>query len=129
MNRRLLASFFSTLPRTQVVPGTCSPQSTPTPVHSTDAGKEDPAHGGDLSPDYKACSMGQSQSPIDLTNPVLRDVPNLVFHYQPSKVNIVNNGYTIQVDYHSGSQAALDGARQHHRSPILANVVYAKMRE
>lgn len=55
--------------------------------------------------------MSQSQSPIDLANPVLQDVPKLVFHYQPSKVNIVNNGYTIQVDYDAGSYMELDGIR------------------
>ena len=28
----------------------------------------------------------------------LPDVANLVFHYQPGKVNILNNGHTIQVN-------------------------------
>jgi carbonic anhydrase len=34
-----------------------------------------------------------------------------VFHYQPSKVNIINNGHTIQVNYDPGSYIEIDGVR------------------
>ena len=52
-----------------------------------------------------------SQSPIDVSNPAALDLANLAFHYQPTTVNIINNGHTIQVNYDSGSYIELDGVR------------------
>lgn len=119
MKRYWLVSFFSVLVVALVALSACVPASTPAPraaptpisVHWTYEGEEGPAHWGDLSPDYAACSVGKSQSPIDLSNPAPKDVANLVFHYQPSKINILNNGHTIQVNYDPGSYLELDGVR------------------
>lgn len=88
-----------------------APVATPAPVHWTYEGEEGPAHWGTLSPDYATCSTGTSQSPIDITSPAQADLTNLAFHYQPSKVNILNNGHTVQVNYDEGSYMELDGVR------------------
>jgi carbonic anhydrase len=87
------------------------PAATPAPVHWTYEGEEGPAHWAELSPDFAACSAGRSQSPIDLTGSAPQDLANVVFHYQPSQVNIINNGHTIQVNYDPGSSIELDGVR------------------
>ncbi|MFH1523468.1 MAG: carbonic anhydrase family protein [Chloroflexota bacterium] len=113
MNRNQMNSLLSAFAVTLIGLSACSPAATPTPapVHWTYEGEEGPAHWGDLSPDYAVCSTGKSQSPIDISNPVPQDVANIVFHYQPSKVNIFNNGHTIQVNYDAGSYLELDGIR------------------
>jgi carbonic anhydrase len=84
---------------------------TATPPHWTYEGEEGPAHWGELDPSYAACGTGKKQSPIDVTSPKMEDLANIAFHYQPSEVNILNNGHTAQVNYDSGSYIELDGAR------------------
>ena len=115
MNRKMLISFFPGLLATVVVLSACTaasaPPATPTAVHWTYEGEEGPTHWGDLSPEYASCSAGKSQSPIDISNPAPQDIANLVFHYQPSQLNILNNGHTIQVNYDAGSYVELDGTR------------------
>lgn len=97
-------------------------QPTAAPVHWTYEGEEGPEHWGDLSPDYAACSTGKSQSPINIEAPAAEDLPNIVFNYQPSEVNILNNGHTAQVNYDEGSYIELDGvkynvAQFHYHAP------------
>jgi carbonic anhydrase len=79
-------------------------------VHWGYEGEAGPEHWGELSPDYAACSQGMEQSPVDIpaTTPV--NPPGLQFNYQPSALNIVNNGHAIQVNYDSGSSLVVDGA-------------------
>jgi carbonic anhydrase len=116
MNRNLRIVLFSILSATLIVLNACAPASTPTstvptPVHWSYEGEEGPVHWGALSPEYAVCSTGKSQSPLDISNADSQDLANLVFHYQPSKINILNNGHTIQVNYDSGSYIELDGVR------------------
>lgn len=111
MNRISLFSFLSMLAAALILLAACTPTSTPASVHWTYEGEEGPTHWGSISPDFAVCSTGQSQSPIDISNPVPQDVANIVFYYQPSKVNIINNGHTIQVNYDAGSTIELDGVR------------------
>lgn len=85
--------------------------SAPTAVHWTYEGEEGPAHWGELSPTFAACTDGKSQSPVDLMGAQEQDLANISFHYQPSKVNLINNGHTIQVNYDSGSYIEVDGVR------------------
>lgn len=80
-------------------------------VHWTYEGEEGPEHWGEIDPAYAVCSSGKSQSPIDVEAPAANDLANISFHYQPSKVNILNNGHTVQVNYDSGSYIELDGIR------------------
>src|SRR5687768_16303190 len=90
----------------------CAPQQAePASPHWTYEGEEGPSHWGELNESYATCSVGKSQSPIDVANPSAQDLTNIVFHYQPSKVNILNNGHTVQVNYDAGSYIELDGVR------------------
>jgi carbonic anhydrase len=94
----------------------CSPSKAPatpasSPVHWTYEGEEGPAHWGELDPTYELCGTGKNQSPVDIASPGEQDLANIVFHYQPSEVNILNNGHTVQVNYDPGSYIELDGAR------------------
>lgn len=79
--------------------------------HWTYEGEEGPEHWGDLDASYAVCGTGTSQSPIDVSNPAEQDLANIAFHYQPSEVNILNNGHTVQVNYDAGSYIELDGVR------------------
>lgn len=79
--------------------------------HWSYEGEGGPAHWGHLSHDYEACSKGQRQSPIDITGAADEDIADIEFSYKPSKINIVNNGHTIQVNYDEGSYITLNGVR------------------
>ena len=101
------------------VPASAQPSST---AHWTYEGEEGPSHWGELDPAYEMCEKGKSQSPIDISASSEQDLANIVFHYQPSEVNILNNGHTAQVNYDAGSYIELDGARYdvaqfHYHSP------------
>ena len=90
----------------------CVPQQTESaPPHWTYEGEEGPSHWGELDGSYAVCGTGKSQSPIDVANSSEQDLSNISFHYQPSKVNILNNGHTVQVNYDAGSYIELDGTR------------------
>ncbi len=73
-------------------------------------GDTGPAYWGDLSPDYALCGTGQSQSPIDIPSSAPSNPADLVMAYQPSAVNIFNNGHTIEVEYDHGSAMTVDGS-------------------
>ena len=90
----------------------CVPQGAePTPPHWTYEGEEGPSHWGELDESYATCSIGKSQSPIDVASPSEEDLTNISFHYQPSEVTILNNGHTVQVNYDPGSYMELDDTR------------------
>jgi len=76
---------------------------TPTPPHWTYEGEEGPEHWGDLSADYALCSAGRAQSPIDISQPQAVNLADISFNYQPTALNIFNNGHTVQVAYDAGS--------------------------
>jgi len=68
-----------------------------------------PEHWGDLSPEFSACSEGQSQSPIDVVDAQDISLPEISFSYQAVPFHLVNNGHTIMADYAPGSTITLDG--------------------
>jgi carbonic anhydrase len=78
-------------------------------VHWSYEGESGPEHWGDLSPEYAACSQGVEQSPIDIPASAPVNPARIAFSYQPSAVNIFNNGHTVQVAYDPGSSITLDG--------------------
>ena len=100
---------------TSLIMSACAPQAEEShateAVHWTYEGEEGPEHWGEINPDYAACGTGKSQSPIDVKAAEGDDLTNISFNYQPSEVNILNNGHTVQVNYDSGSYIELDGVR------------------
>jgi len=92
------------------------------PAHWTYEGAEGPASWGSIDPAYATCGTGKSQSPIDIAKANAQDLANIVFHYQPSEVNILNNGHTVQMNYDAGSSIEIDGttynvAQLHYHAP------------
>jgi carbonic anhydrase len=78
--------------------------STPPPApHWTYEGAEGPEFWGKLAPEYALCSSGRAQSPIDIKGAASINLNDIQFNYQPSALNIFNNGHTIQVNYDKGS--------------------------
>jgi carbonic anhydrase len=75
-------------------------------------GSEGPDVWGSLDPSFATCSGGRSQSPIDLPlHAGASGITQIVFDYKPTKLNLANNGHTIQADYDPGSTMSLDGKR------------------
>lgn len=79
------------------------------PVHWTYEGEEGPEHWGDLSKDYELCKTGLEQSPVDIPADAPVNPGNITFNYQPSALNILNNGHTIQANYDTGSTLTVAG--------------------
>ena len=113
MKQRLFfLSFVMLLMVAACTPGKAPTFAPPTSAaHWTYEGEEGPSHWGELDPAYEMCGTGKNQSPIDIASPGEQDLANIVFHYQPSEVNILNNGHTVQVNYDPGSYIELDGIR------------------
>jgi len=67
-------------------------------------------HWSELDPDYAICNAGKEQSPIDIRHTQKAQLPALRFESKSSPLKgLVNNGYTIRVNYHDapGSGNAL----------------------
>jgi carbonic anhydrase len=78
-------------------------------IHWTYEGEEGPEHWGELSPDYAACVEGLAQSPVDIPASAPVNAADITFNYQPTALNILNNGHTIQVNYDAGSSIEMGG--------------------
>ena len=66
---------------------------------------------GELDPEFRACNLGEAQSPIDLKSSVASDLGSLELNYQDTPLAITNNGRTIRVNYQPGSSLTLDDRR------------------
>ncbi len=77
------------------------------------AGPRGPKHWAQLDPAYALCSDSNNQSPINLNDSIAKavDMDPIEFHYLPSKISIINNAHTIQVNYDSGSYISIVGVR------------------
>ncbi|KKO20968.1 MAG: carbonate dehydratase [Candidatus Brocadia sp.] len=66
---------------------------------------------GDLGPDHWDklvleqwhCKIGDMQSPIGISVTEKAKLDEIVFHYYPVPLKIINNGHTIQINYEKGS--------------------------
>lgn len=90
---------------------TQAPAAATHPIHWSYEGAEGPAHWGELSSDYTVCTDGSTQSPIDLTAADGEDLPDIVFNYGESHLNILNNGHTVQVNYDEGSSITVNDVK------------------
>jgi len=65
-------------------------------------GKIGAEHWASLDPDYAVCGSGKEQSPIDIQDAQKARLPALRFVNKISPLKyLVNNGYTIRVNYHA----------------------------
>ena len=65
-------------------------------------GHDSPESWGNLSEEFRLCSTGKNQSPVNITETVSGKLPAIKVNYKPSTVNVENNGHTIQVNYPEG---------------------------
>ncbi|HEX2328983.1 MAG TPA: carbonic anhydrase family protein [Candidatus Angelobacter sp.] len=78
-------------------------------AHWSYSGEAGPEHWGELSRENSACKAGHEQSPIDIQTAERGSPQPIQFDYQPSPLNIVNNGHSIQVNYSPGSKISVGG--------------------
>lgn len=93
---------------------TSAPSSYPAPTHTSHWGYEGdggPEHWGDMKPEFRTCSAGRSQSPIDIDTAGAAHMAPLAFHYKVSVVDMVNNGHTVQANYGKGSYITVGNDR------------------
>lgn len=65
-------------------------------------GHDSPESWGNLSEEFRLCSTGKNQSPVNITETVSGRLPSIKANYRPSTVEVENNGHTIQVNYPEG---------------------------
>jgi carbonic anhydrase len=73
------------------------------------SGAAGPAHWGELSTSYAACSNGHEQSPVDIPAGAPLNPAGIQFNYQPGALTIGNNGHTIRADVAKGSSITIEG--------------------
>jgi carbonic anhydrase len=83
-----------------------------TTTHWSYQGKTGPLMWGRLDPEYKACSQGHEQSPVDLRGAHLnKALQPIEFHYLAGAVTLEHNGHTIVVHVNPGSYIVAGGVR------------------
>lgn len=81
-------------------------------THWSYEGAGAPENWASLDDKFNVCGQGQSQSPIDIqTKGLTKESKPIEFHYTTSKINVVNNGHTIQANYDNGSYALIGGKK------------------
>ena len=65
----------------------------------TKADANGPSNWGTLASNFNQCEKGLEQSPIDISGPVFSaKSPKIVWHYDKAKLDVENNGHTVQVN-------------------------------
>jgi carbonic anhydrase len=78
-------------------------------AHWSYGGDGAPEKWGTLDTEFRACSIGTEQSPIDLKDAVNADLPSMSIAWRPQQNDVGNNGHTIQLDATPGDSLTLDG--------------------
>ena len=85
-------------------------------------GSEGPEHWGCLSDEYRPCSEGMEQSPVNITGWVPGPGAHIAFDYRTRATAARNNGHTVYLDFAAGNLLDVAGQRYelqgiHHHSP------------
>ncbi len=78
-------------------------------THWTYQGDTGPDKWGDLDAANKVCSIGNQQSPIDITGSIKAQLPPLKIAWSKTADTIVNNGHTIQLNAAMGNTLTFGG--------------------
>jgi carbonic anhydrase len=81
-----------------------------------------PSHWADMDTSYETCAAGKSQSPIDITKSVKRELTDPAISYSVGVATVVNTGHTIQASAAAGNTTRIEGieyqlANLHYHSP------------
>ena len=82
--------------------------------HWSYSGNAGPDLWGNLQESYQDCKNGKRQSPINIvSNNTIKEnsLGNLYFDYKDAKINIINNGHTIQVNSDNTSYSSFQGKK------------------
>ncbi|MDO4878031.1 MAG: carbonic anhydrase family protein [Neisseria sp.] len=74
-------------------------------------GHDAPESWGSLSEEFRLCSTGKSQSPVNIVETVPGRLPAIKADYRPARAVVENNGHTIQVSYPDGGGTLTAGGR------------------
>lgn len=77
-------------------------------THWSYEGKDGVADWGKVDPNYKACSIGGQQSPVDLKHTLPAEVGSLHIDWKPEAYVILNNGHTIEALVDNPGSVKLD---------------------
>ncbi|MCX7208044.1 MAG: carbonic anhydrase family protein [Proteobacteria bacterium] len=73
--------------------------------------KTGPNSWGSMSPSFSLCSEGKEQSPINITTSYAQEMDKIKFSYGMTRITVVNNGHTIQLNIDPGSFIEVFGAK------------------
>ncbi len=89
-----------------------APKKAPVPdPHWEYEGLHGPENWGKLKAEYRLCSDGKQQSPIDIQGGTPLDLPPIRFSYLPASFSVVDNGHTIQLTLNGAGSIEVDGVR------------------
>ena len=77
--------------------------------HWSYEGAEGPENWGGLSADFKTCSIGLEQAPIDLAHAIRAETGPVAPSFPSMPLTIVNNGHTVQVNCAPGGNSMIAG--------------------
>jgi carbonic anhydrase len=80
-------------------------------LHWEYGGSTGPQSWGQLKPDFKTCSTGQRQSPIDIRDGIKVQLEPIQFDYHPTAFRVIDNGHTVQVNVDPGNTITVSGRR------------------
>jgi carbonic anhydrase len=74
-------------------------------------GHAGPAQWAELGEAFALCGAGMRQSPINIDAAASAGLAPIQFDYRAAKLDMVNNGHTIQVNHGQGSAITVDGEK------------------
>lgn len=82
-------------------------------AHWSYSGHGGPDKWGELQDDFKLCSTGKNQSPIDIQPLMARPTgaSDIMIQYQPTAMKTLNNGHTVQLNNSAPSVAVIAGQK------------------
>ncbi|UEM06964.1 carbonic anhydrase (plasmid) [Skermanella rosea] len=79
--------------------------------HWSYGGVDGPEHWGELTPEFRSCSLGLEQTPIDIDGAIRAEAGQLDINFSKVPVTVVNNGHTVQANCGPGCHSIIGGTR------------------